>query len=146
MSPLAHRPLRLAAAAGLSALALAASPAFAASPARTAPRRPARPPAWARHEPGPCPRPFPRTHLCAVGKAEGAPSDAGRQAAVTRARRALAAALQQARGGTTPGGDGEPAPETLEGSEVLAVQRTRDGTWYALAAIEAPPAGASQPR
>jgi hypothetical protein len=73
-------------------------------------------------------------------------SEAGREAAVTRARTALAGAVEKARGGTPPGGGEAPVSRTLEGSSILAVHQAGDGTWYALAAIEAAARPSPPPR
>ena len=136
-----HRPPRLTALAAVAALAaLALAPGEAGAAAR---KRARKPPSWAGREPGPCPAPWSPKLLCAPGKAERMPSEAGREAAATRARAALAAALRRLRGGEPAGApDGEGAgAETLQGSAIVAVLQTRDGTWYALASVDPAAAG-----
>jgi hypothetical protein len=114
-------------------------------------KRPRSDPAWTRFDSGPCPAPFSPKLLCAVGTVKGIATEAGRGAAETRARAALAQALQRARGSppSTGGGDGVTGTVVsaeLRGSMILATHRDRNGTWFALAAIERGADAALPPR
>jgi hypothetical protein len=129
--------------AACAALALAGSPHRADAASKKAPRCRTGP-AWTCSAAGPCPAPYSRKLLCAVGKVEGVHGELGRTAAETRARAALAEELQaQARSGSapSPGVAGEARETvvagTLRGSVILATHRRRGGVWFALAAIDA---------
>jgi hypothetical protein len=103
-------------------------------------KRPRSAPAWTRFDSGPCPAPFSPKLLCAVGTVNGIPTEVGREAAETRARAALAEALQRARGSPPSTVVRDGVTETilsaeLRGSMILATYRGRNGAWFALAAI-----------
>ncbi len=150
---------RLAPAAALSMLLACASSKPPPGPAPIAlPECPG--PAWTCFQSGPCPFPEYKDCLCAVGQADGIGSEAlAKQAAMTRARREMAAVIESQVDGFTratqdslsKSGQGEDSIQKVQDLAQNVVQRTLNGvsvpkTWrnpqtgsaYAIAVLDAP--------